>query len=178
MGAVIQLVKGLAAFVPFPVLVGGIVLAAVLGLPGFLKNIKSRQIRGAIRKVARATTRDTRKVAEDATMAIAATDPHLLLQVAEESLRLNQRGLCERAVKGLEETGELHLHARRLRGELSPKAESHDQAIDALVAVRRLLDGGLTAQGRARLAEARARFPDDADLRDLEGRLATAATEG
>lgn len=172
MGAIAQLVRGLSTFVPYPVLITLVALCVVLAIPSMVRSAHTRQIRTGVRDVARATSQESRVSREDAALELTRGEPHLLFVLADEAIRLNQRKLAERAVDTLAGKGALPDDVARFKRALAPEAPpTSGAALDALVAIRVLHREGLTTQARARLTEARARFPDDADLAEFERSL-------
>ena len=171
MGAIAQLVKALSAFIPYPVLIGIVAVCVVLAIPGMLRTAHTRQIRSGVRDVARATSHEIRVSREDKALELTGGQPHLLFVLADEAIRLNQRKLAERAVGTLVEQKALPDEVARFKRALEPDRPHAGEALDALVAIRALHREGLTTQARARLTEARARFPEDPDLADFEQSL-------
>lgn len=172
MGAIAQLVRGLSAFIPYPVLMAIVGVLVVLAIPSMIRGAHTRQIRTGVRDVARATSQENRLSREDAALELTRGQPHLLFVLADEAIRLNQRRLAERAVDTLAGKGAMPDEVARFKRALEPEKPPAGAALDALVAIRALHREGLSTQARARLAEARARFPDDADLAEFERTLA------
>jgi hypothetical protein len=170
-GAIAQLFRSLAAVVPFPVLVAIVAVLVALAIPGMLRTAHTRQIRTGVREVARATSQDARESREAAAIELTRGEPHLLFILADEAIRLNQRRLAERAVETLSQKGALPDEVARLKRALAPDLVPPAAAIEAYVEIRALHREGLTEPARKRLVEARARFPDDPDLADLERTL-------
>ncbi len=171
MGAIAQLVRGLSAFIPYPVLIGIVAVLVVLAIPSMIRGAHTRQIRTGVREVARATSQESRGAREEAAIELTRGQPHLLFVLADESIRLNQRRLAERAVETLASKGTMPDEVARFKRALEPEKPHAGAALDALVAIRVLHREGLTTQARARLVEARARFPDDVDLAEFERTL-------
>ena len=171
MGGIGEILNGLSQFVPRESLVGALLLVLILAFPGWLRGVRTKQLRTRVREVARATTSADRKAREDAAMALAGDKALLLLALADEAQRLNQLGLAERALTALEAHPKHARDVAALRRKLRPEPPPEPaDAIEALVAVRRLLDEGLDEQARTKLVEARARFPDDPTIAELAAR--------
>lgn len=169
MGAVMQLFRTLEHILPKEVLIVLVVLFAIVGAPSFLFNVKSRQIRSAVRNVARATTKTQRETCEDAALAIAGGQRRAIVVVGDEAARLNQRGLYEKVLKRLINDPAAAADVRRLRSQMeAPKPPPLADSIEAVVLIRRLIAEDLLEQATVRLTEALARHPGDPSLKELE----------
>ena len=173
MGAVLGLLKQLRELLPTPVFVALVVLLILAGLPAWMRSIRTKQLRSQARRVARAGTAVERRAAEDAALALADGKGLLLVALADESLKLNQRALALRVLTVLEETGASPADLPRLRREIHPeKPVVAGHPLELAVAVRRLVDEGLVDVARERLSQGLARYPDDPDLQTLARDLA------
>lgn len=171
MGGIGEILRGLGAFVPREILVGAVVIVLLLAFPGWLRSVRTKQLRGRVRQVARATVAAERREREAAALALAGANGRLLVALAEEAHKLNQVGLAQRALLALEPLPGFERDVADLRRKLRPELPPPPaDAVEALVTVRRLLDEGLHEQARVRLDEARARFPDDGPLAELAAR--------
>lgn len=166
MTGVIRLMQTLGGVLP-PRVAAGIALALlVLAFPGWLRSVQARQIRSQVRRVSIASSEE-RPVREAEVMSMA-SDGNRLVVLAEAALQFNQRALAERALEALQKLGSHPIDEVRLRRALAPPRAAPDYAIEAVVAIRRLQAEGLTDLAKERLAEARARFPNDPDLAAME----------
>jgi hypothetical protein len=166
MGAIGQLLSTLELLVPREVLLAIVVVAIIVGFPSWLHGVRSRQIRSQVRAVARSATLDASRREQDRALSMADTARKLVV-LAEEALRLNQRALCERAVAELARRQSDPRDLARLRKALAPDAALPAHPLEAAQAIRRLVAEGLMEVALTRLADARTRFPDDQELRDL-----------
>jgi hypothetical protein len=171
MGGLFQLVRTLESMLPHQVVVGIVIAVLVLGAPGWYHNVKAKQIRGAVRRYAGAKGEAGRGAVEPEVFALADGNGRRMLVVAEEALRLNQKVLAERAIARLEALGTHPKEVAALRKALAPEAApAAAHPLEAVIAVRRLLDEGLVERAREQLTLARSRFPDDPDLAALAQR--------
>lgn len=145
------------------------VVFAVWFARGFRFRTRSRQIRGLIRRRVRASPLEAEALLQHA-LRVAGDDATLLGEVAREARRRTQPDGWLRALARLEQVpgGPAEVaRVRRLEG-LDPKPlDAHEEADR----VANLLDQGLADAARARLDEARARFPADPRLDALAARL-------
>jgi hypothetical protein len=177
MGAIARLLGTLHQILPpwaYAVLV--VVLLAAAG-PAFLYRLRSRQIRTAVRNVARATTLEARRDAEDDAFWLTGDRARLLAALGEEALRLNQGGLLERVKVRLTHLGGHEGILRSFETRDAPPKPGHRHPLEAVVAVERLLDAKLVDRAHERLAEARVRFPNDPDLLALDTKVREARAQ-
>lgn len=174
MGAIARLLGTLHQILPGWAYMVLVALLAVVALPTFVFSMRARQIRSAVRRVARATTIEARREAEDDAFALTADHPRLLTNLAEEALRLNQRAVFDRVVTRLTFLGGHDAILASFAKRQGP-AKTSNHPIEAAIAVRRLIEAGLLDRARDRLDEADARFPGDPELAVVRQEL-TAAT--
>jgi hypothetical protein len=166
-----DLLSVLGQIVPFPVLVGVLVVGALLAIPPWLRSVRTRQIKGALRRAARAHGDDARQVHIDQAFERAGTRPRLLVDLVEQALRNGQRDVVRRGLDALEATGRLELEARRLRRKIEPPDPRPRDPLQAIVRVERHLRAGLVVAAREALDPALREHPHDPDLQNLDRRL-------
>ena len=88
----------------------------------------------------------------------------------DEALRLGLKAVYEEALAELEAAGHLEDRERLEKASKAP-TQAVGHPLQEAAAIERLLDEGLAEVARARLREARAKFPDDPDLAELEKRI-------
>lgn len=147
-----------------------VLLVAVL--PAWVDNVRSKQVRGAVRRMVRASDQGRLDLAERA-MRLAGRRPTRLTALVEHAHRYQQLDLRRRGLAMLQRVdpaGAEHLLATIERDR--PKQVFHP--LEVVVRVERLLDEGMIDAAAARLDEALARYPDDPDLLALRSRLRSA----
>jgi hypothetical protein len=166
---VAQLLKAL-----FPPQVAAVVIAVLIVLmaPLWLKQVRVRQVRGAMRTAARAASKAERAAAIEAAFERAQRAPERLSTLAEEAHKLELVHAWERAIDLLEQVPGQAAEVRRLRGLRAPTPRpTYTHPLAAASAIRELVEAGMVEEARLRLAEARAKFPTDPDLAELAARV-------
>ncbi len=158
------------------VLVGVAVLA--VGIPAWLHWMRTKQIRGALRRLVRARDDADRAEHLARALSLASGRPRRLVFLVEEAIRLGLKPIWRRLLEELEETGAPPADVRRLKEkvEAAPKRGGHP--LEEAVIIERMWSEGLEAAARERLDEVRGRFPEDPDLAALEERLASPREAG
>lgn len=103
-------------------------------------------------------------------------DPSGLVQVAEEAVRVGDKALAKAAVNRLMELGKRPQDARRILRSL--EVDAPRMAVEVAVRVEPLLESGMLVEARRRLDDGLLRWPEDADLQDLNTRLLAAESRG
>jgi len=148
-----------------------VAVLAVAAVPAWINWLRTKQIRGQLRGMLRAANAQARKAHEAEAFFLAKGRPRRLVALADEAIRLNLKLVWQRALSELMATGKLPAEVQRLRAkvEAAPKRGGHP--LEEMVIIERLWDEGLHDAALERLADVRARFPDDADLAALEADL-------
>ena len=149
----------------------GAVAIVVLGgfSPILVRNQKVSRARRLLTQAYASSSSTERNQLEAEAMTEVAGNADGLLVVAEIALQRGRLDLVRRAADELAQTGKRVGELRRLRHKLDgDEPKTVDQAI---VRIERLLGMGLGGEARERWAKSRERWPDDADLADLESRL-------
>jgi hypothetical protein len=143
----------------------GVVLAVVAG-PAWFDNVRSKQIRGVIRKMLRATTPEKVPLKEQA-LELAARRPRRLVALVRESHKYDLKELRDAALARLEALGSAPEDVRVLRALVKPPPPPLRDPLQAVVKVERALELGLVVGAREALAEGLRQHPDDPDLHRL-----------
>jgi hypothetical protein len=156
-----------------------LVVVVLLVLPAWIRSGRSKQIRGDIRRMFRASEPRRSQLGE-AVLYRAGTDKHLLELTVKEARRREQYALAKTALERLTPLAGSTEYVERLeQPPTPPKPEKRwGHPIEAAAAIQALLDIGAVAAAEARLAEVRERFPEDDDLRELEETVHTRRTVG
>lgn len=166
-----DIVSGLAQVVPFPVLVAILAVAAVLAFPLWLNSVRTRQIKGRLRRAARAHDADTRAAEVQAAFDITRGKPRLILSLADQAIRNGQPYAWRRALEELEESGKLELDVAALRRRVQPPPKTVRDPLEAVVRVERYLEAGLGVAAQEALEDGLSRHPNHPDLLALRDRM-------
>ena len=163
-------IKGLVATLGLPPWVVGLFFLLVLVsiFNQLKKGVPAARGRGLIVRAAVADVRQ-RPLLEKQALEVVWDDPSGLLAVAQECLRREARGTAEKALLRLKELGAAPDRIRALEEQITGRRGLNLGA--ELVAIRNLIDNGLTDMARTRLARAREAFPDEEALTDLAAQL-------
>lgn len=156
----------------------GLVLACIAALmvPGYLYWVRSRRVKGLLRALGRASTDPQRARLADEAMALATGRPRVLVALADDAHRLGMNVLRDRAMAELQVSGAAPEDFRRLLRLVRRDAPPPMHPVEEAVFVERMITEGLLAAARQRLEPARARFPEDPELAELEARLVSLET--
>lgn len=160
----------LATLLPPWALAGVVAAVLVVGAPAWFDNVRSKQIRGRIRKMLRATTPEKPPLAAEA-LALAADRPRRLVALIREAHKYDLRDLRDAGLAHLEALGTAPEDVRVLRKLVSPPPARYRDPLEAVVKVERLLDMELPVAAREALDEALRQHPGDADLLALGQRV-------
>lgn len=169
-----ELLSTLTTAVPPWVLAVAVVALLPLVVPAWLRYVRGKQIRGRLRTAFRETREARRAALIDEAFSLAGERPLLVVVLADAALAMGMRLVVQRAVERLDALGGPVADRRRLRRELKGEARAAGHPVEEVVVVERMLDEGLLVAARARLDEALARFPADAELIALRDRLRAA----
>ncbi len=166
-----ELLGTIAQFVPPWVLaIAGVVVAGLM-LPGFLTGLKVKRVKAMMRQTVRAD--DTRRRAlQDDVLRMARGNGEILMALVREADKLNQPRLRDVALEELKKVDGYDLQARKLAEPADPTQRKREKKfghpVEAAAFITRLLDNGAIEGAAEKLVEARAQFPDDAALAQLE----------
>ncbi len=147
-----------------------VVLAAAL-VPAWLFWLRSKQIKGQLRRMVRERDPERRAAHRARAFHLAAGRPRRLVGLADEAHRVGLKNVFDAAVRDLAAAGGPKVELDRLRKLVTEPPKRGAHPLEELVIIERMWDQGLHDAARARLTEVRARFPDDPDLATLEARL-------
>jgi len=143
-------------------------------LPAYLHRMRAKQIKGAMRKLARARGDEQRQRHTEAAFVLAAGRGRRLVVLAEEAMRAGQPLVVKRALAELERTSQCAEDVARITTKLRGEQRGPSFALEAVVNVEGLLDNGMIRVAQERLDEALRKFPEDPDLQALRPRVAAA----
>ena len=150
-----------------PFVIGGI---GVLLLPAWLESVRSKQIKGAIRRMIRADDTVRPELATRA-LQLAGHRRLRLIGLVQEAIRYGQHSLIEAGLARLEAHPKGRTDAEKLRERIeAPKSRFRDP-VEAVVRVARLLEQDLRVAAEEQLEAALLQFPHDDELRELCRRL-------
>lgn len=164
-----DLLAALGALLPPWVTIPLAVLIAAVALPGWYYWLRTKQIRGALRSLLRATDEAARRRHRERAFELTGGRPRRVAYLADEAIRLHLKGVWQRALSQLEQSAPAE--ARRLRAKVEPPPRRPSHPLEEAVVIERMWEQGLHDAARARLHEVRTRFPDDEELAALEQRL-------
>lgn len=167
-----DLIEPLRDLLPPEILIALGVVLAVVAIPMWWRSVTVRQIKGHLRRAARAHGERAREASIEAAFKRTGGKPRALVDLAEHARRAGLPRAARRAIDELERTGRLPLEVRRLRRETEPADHSLVDPVQAAVRAERMIDLELWTAAHETLAEALDRFPDDPELRALRDRLA------
>ncbi|MCB9677402.1 MAG: hypothetical protein H6737_20005 [Alphaproteobacteria bacterium] len=178
MGAIGELLRAIAQFVPPWVLaIAGVLLAFALA-PGWLVGLKVKRVKAILRKTVRADDQ-ARKALQDEAFALARDNGEVLVALVREADKLNQPRLRDKALKQLKKLGTHEAEVRKLAKPEDPARDRKlGHPVEAAALIATLLESGALEGARARLDEALKRWPDDPGLAALEARLHASESVG
>ena len=151
-----------------------IAIAAVAGwfiFPAWWNSVRVRQIRSTLRKATQTQDAQQRQALLHEAYQLAGDENERWIIIAEEATSralpsARQRALQEFTDRSIPLSVLDHLQKDKKTKE---KVDSHP--LEAIMGIQRLLREGLNEAAHARLEQARKRFPDDAELAELEAEL-------
>lgn len=177
MGMIGELIQTVSAFVPWWLLAGIAVVLGFLAAPGYLVGLKVKRVKAVMRKTVRAEGEERTQLQRRA-WELARGNGDVLVALVKEADKLNQPRLRDRALGALRRLGTHPDEVRKLSGPANPQEDKrHGHPLEAAAAIRALLEVEAWEAARARLDEARARFPDDPGLVALEDRITVLRAE-
>lgn len=168
-----ELLSTLAQFFP-PWILGLLaLLIAPVAVFAWLRWLRAKQIRGALRTVFFATDPTKRQAAVDRAFRLAGKREQALIALADTAHQTGLPGVTHRALAQLDALGLGRKDVARIRAATSKPARRAGHPVEELVVIERFIAEGLTEAARTRLAEALSRFPTDPDLLALNDTLHT-----
>ncbi len=158
-------------------LIPGWAIPIVLGvfgvgmLPFWLESVRSKQIKGAVRRMVRADEASRAQLVERA-LSLAGARRLRLIGLVQESIRYGQHALIEEGLARLEAIPRGKVDAEALRGRIRKPGQRFRDPIEASVRIEKLLGMELYVAAQEQLEEALDRFPDDPELHTLSTQLA------
>jgi hypothetical protein len=150
---------------------GVVSLVVVGGLsPILVRNQKTSRARRLLTRALAAVEPAERRALEEEAFHEVESNPQGLLMLADFALERGRTDLARRAADRLGALGKLPYERRRI--EIRLEGDRPRDPAQAAARISLALQLGLAAEAQERLTWARARWPDDADLVELEARVA------
>jgi hypothetical protein len=149
-------------------------LVALPFLPSILRSRKVKRARKLLQRASHEGYQERLRLQEEA-LELVADQPQGLLAVAEEALRRNMRSVAEEAAQRLGGMEKAREELRALQRKLDDGPVKTPEGVS--VVIGQLLDQGQHDAARARLEEARRRWPRSEALDEVEQRLRRATAE-
>ncbi len=153
----------------------GVGLLLWWGVPKLAANIDKDKARRVLLN-SRLDDAEARRQAEEQALAIAGDDLHTLQVVAEEALREGRKAFAARVIDRLRAAGGSPQVLLRLEDELYGPLPG--LPVEAALRVERYLERNQRDEARRLVERARRRWPEDAELAELEARLAEGGEDG
>jgi hypothetical protein len=143
----------------------GVVVVVLFALPMVRKNLRTDRARRLLKEAGRARSPERERLEAEA-LDVVADEVHGLIVVGDTALATGRRALAEQVLARLRTLRGVPREATvRLERGLDPDAPA--TPLDAVLRVERLREAGAHAAADALLARARARWPDDEELKAL-----------
>ncbi|MBT3218749.1 MAG: hypothetical protein HN348_06625 [Proteobacteria bacterium] len=152
------------------------IVLLLLGLaisPMWIHYVRSKQIRGLVRRMVRADEAERQLLVERA-MALTANKGQRLLVVATEAHKMGQVVLRNLAMAQLEQMGGQDKELALLRELVKPTETPVTHPLEAAVVIERLLEEGVVRAAHEHLGRALRRFPGDERLLELRSDIEAA----
>ncbi len=162
--------QALSTLVPPWALPWVLVAIGAAAVPLWLESVRGKQIKGAIRKMVRASDGERPALAERA-LSLAGASRGRLIGLVQEALRYGQPALAEQGLARLEAHPRGRQDAAHLRARVEKPGAKFRDPFEASVRIERLIDEGLRVAAEEQLEEALAHFPRDEELLALRARL-------
>lgn len=144
-------------------------LLIVLALsPWIRQNARTEDARKLMKRAAREKPVDRARLEAEA-LGLVSGRPDGLVAIAKEALEQGRRDVARQAVDQLRATGKLLPQLRQLERALEPPLPG--TADEACIVIERMFGAGMSDEGRARLAQALRKWPNNEDLRELQARV-------
>ena len=151
-------------------------LAVLLALPAWFHNVRSKQIRTRLRRMAIAQDPETRQGFRRAAFELAGQHGTRLLSLALEANKRGMDDVFHDAVARLGVIPKFAKEAEKLRKQRKPDTPPPRHPIEEAVFIERMAHEGMLDVAQKRLNQASERFPDDPDLANARQVLETATS--
>lgn len=172
-----DLIEPLQQLLPPEVLILLLAGALLLAAPSWWRSVKVRQIKGSLRRAARAHDERSRNAEIEAAFRHARGRPRLLVDLAEHASRSGLPLVMRQAVEALEATHKLPLEVRRLRREAEPDRPPIRDMDEVSIRATLKMDRELWTAAAEILDEAAVHYPDHPELERLRAELERRAPE-
>lgn len=167
-----QIIRTLEQLLPPEVYIPLFVVLGIALVPTWFHWVRTKQIKGQLRRLLRATSSEEKATFRARAFAFANGKPRRLAFLADEALRLGLKPIHDEAMAALKAVaGGHHADVQRLEAATKVVPPRAQHPLEEAVVIERMLEEGLVEAAKARLQEVRARFPTDPDLADLEHRI-------
>ena len=167
-----QIFNTLGLLIPTPVLVAIAVGLVLFGVPVWLDNARTREVRGLVRQISRTAQGDESDRLVERAFTVADQRRSRLVELGREAHRRQLTRLRDRAWEQLDRIDPSA--GRRERALVVPPATRDRFPLEAQIAVAGMLESGAHGAARTRLTQALDRFPEDSELLALRDRLEAA----
>jgi hypothetical protein len=167
MVALLRLLESLSQMVPLPVLAVIGAAAVVFVGPAWWNSLRLREIRGLVRRIGR---QESVPLLTERAFRVAGNRSDRLAHLASEAHRRALPALRDQAFLELESVDPQAAAAQRAAIAAPPRTGDR-HPVAAAAAIETLIASEAWEAAATRLAEARARFPDDPDLAALQERV-------
>ena len=152
------------------------VIVVLIAAPMWLKNLKTKRIRGLARRMVRAD-QNSRQQLFDEVLDLAGDDADRLASTAQICIKYGVYDLRDEAIRRLEATGKLREELIKLQETLKDPPKKALHPLEVAVNIERLIAEEMYDTARQQLEEALIRFPGDEELLALCRRLADRAAD-
>lgn len=146
----------------------GLLVSIAVFWPWIRINLRTGDARKLLVRASRERGAERERLESEA-LALVGTGADGLVVVAKEAIAQGRKDLAARAVVKLRATKQRLPDLRRLERELEPPLPG--TPAESALLVERMLDTGMVDEARARLAQARRKWPFDDELEALEPRV-------
>ena len=157
-------------FPPWMLIALGVVLAPI-ALVSWLRWLRAKQIRGALRTVFRSAEPTRREVAIERAFHLAGNRESALIALADTAHQTGLVDVTQRALLLLESLDLGKSEVLRIRATTAKPTRRASHPVEEAVVVERFIEQEMWGAARIRLDEALARFPNDPELLQLEEAL-------
>jgi len=157
----------LQRFVPPWLLIALAVVLAPIAVMAWLRWVRAKQIRGALRTAFLATDPNKRRQAIDHAFDLAGEREQALIALTDTAHRTGLVDVTTRGLAALESRGMGAHDVARIRAATAKPPRRAGHPVEEVVVIERFLEQDMIPAATERLNEALQRFPDDPELREL-----------